>query len=75
MLVLIADCSNRGATLRFFLGGGGRAPLVPQYWGGGTRHFFLLTLYNFKNIGGHVSPPAPLLHGPWIVTVFIIVML
>ena len=27
---------------------------MTQYWGGGgdTRHFFLLTLYNFKNIGG-----------------------
>ena len=39
MLVLIADCSNRGATLRFFLGGGGRAPLVPQYWGGAQGTF------------------------------------
>ena len=29
-----------------------------QYWGS-TRHFFLLTLYNFENIGGggHVPPP------------------
>ena len=33
--------------------------LVPQYWGG-TKHFFLLTLYNFKNIGGARAPPAPL---------------
>ena len=32
---------------------------MTQYWGG-TRHFFLLTLYNFKNIrGGHVPPPPP----------------
>ena len=47
---------DRGATLR--LGG---APLVTEYWGGCTRHFFLLTLYNFKNIGGggtfHTCPP------------------
>ena len=28
-------------------GGGG----MTEYWGG-TIHFFLLTLYNFKNIGG-----------------------
>ena len=39
-------CRDRVATLR--LGGGeGGAPLVTQYWGG-TRHFFLLTLYNFN---------------------------
>ena len=36
---------------------------MPQYWGG-TRHFFLLILYNFKNIGGGArAPPAPLLRG------------
>ena len=39
-------------------GGGGGAPLVPQYWGD-TRDFFLLILYNFKNIGGHLPPPPP----------------
>ena len=40
---------------------------MTQYWGGGggTRQFFLLTLYKFKNIGGvgvggHVPPPPPL---------------
>ena len=45
-------------------GGGGGAPLVTQYWGD-TKHFFLLTLYNFKNIGGGgTCPPAPLLRGP-----------
>ena len=28
--------------------------------GGGTRHFFLLSFYNFKNIwgGGHVPPQS-----------------
>ena len=34
---------------------------MTQYWAG-TRHYFILTLYNFKNIGGHVlplGPPAP----------------
>ena len=26
---------------------------MTQYWGGGGKgHFFLLILYNFKNIGG-----------------------
>ena len=46
------------------LGGGGK-PLVTQYWGG-TRHFFLLILYNFKNIGGGGHAPwHPLLHSPW----------
>ena len=31
-----------------------------EYWGeGGTIHFFLLTLYNFKNIGGHVPALPP----------------
>ena len=31
---------------------------MTQYWGGGggTRHFFLLTLYNFKNIWGTRAP-------------------
>ena len=46
------------ATLR--LGEG--ASLVIQYWRG-IRHFFLLTLNSFKNIGGHV-PPAALLRSP-----------
>ena len=27
---------------------------MTQYLGG-TKHFFLLILYNFKNIGGHVQ--------------------
>ena len=31
--------------------GEGGAPLVTQYWGD-TRHFFLLNLYIFQNIGG-----------------------
>ena len=34
------------------------APLLSQYWGG-TKHFFLLILYNFRNIGGHVPPCPP----------------
>ena len=48
----------QGPWSNFEIGG---ALLVPQYWGGrrGTRHFFLLTLYNFKNIGGHVPPLLP----------------
>ena len=34
---------------------------MTQYWGG-TRHFFLLTLYNFKKIGG--GGGIGLLRGP-----------
>ena len=29
---------------------------MTEYWGG-TIHFFLLTLYNFKNIGGGARGP------------------
>ena len=42
-------------------GGGGGAPILTQYWRG-TKHLFLLILYNFKNIGGgggHVPPGPP----------------
>ena len=39
--------------------GGGVVPLVIRYWGG-TRHLFLLTISNSKNIGGcHVTPRPP----------------
>ena len=46
---------DRGATLRLRGGGG-----LTKYWGeGGKIYFFLLTLYNFKNIGGRdVCPPC-----------------
>ena len=44
----------------------GGAQLVTRYWGG-TRHFFLLTLYNFKNIGGggggHMPPSCSAVPG------------
>ena len=43
---------DRGATL-------GLRGTVSDSILGGTRHFFLLILYNFKNIGGHVPPLAP----------------
>ena len=46
------DC---GATLR--LGGGGT--ISDSILGGGTKHFFLLILYNFKNIGGGGTPAVP----------------
>ena len=46
---------DHGATLR--LGG------ITEYWGGGHNTLFLtrslLTLYNFKNIGGGHVPPLP----------------
>ena len=33
---------------------------MTQYWGGGgTRHFFLLNLYNIKKIGGARAPLPP----------------
>ena len=58
-IVSSASCRDRGATLRLRGGGG-----MTEYWGA-TIHFSLLTLYNFKNIGGaRAPPPAPLLHGP-----------
>ena len=42
------------------VGGQGAGPLVIWYCrGGATGHFFLLTLYISKNIGGHVSPAPP----------------
>ena len=49
---------HQGPRSNFEIAG---TPLVTQYWGGGdTRHFFLLNLYNFKNIeGGHVPPLPP----------------
>ena len=49
---------SQGPRSNFEIGGGGGAPLVTQYWGV-TRHFFSLTLYNFKNIGrAHAPPPS-----------------
>ena len=40
------------------MGGGGT---ISDSILGGTRHFFLLNLYNFKNIGGgaRATPPCP----------------
>ena len=65
---LFNDYRDCGATLRF-----GGSPLLTRYWGGGgTRHFFLLTLYNFKKYwvgrGSTCSalPSTPLLPVPWI---------
>ena len=37
-------------------GGGGGGTVGDSISGGGTRHLFLLTLYNFRNIGGR--PPC-----------------
>ena len=57
--------SFQGPRSNFEIGGGGggrgrggAAPLVTQYWED-TRHFFLLTLYNLKILGGHVLPRPP----------------
>ena len=73
--ILIFEAGKSSATnflvqepwSNFEIGGGG----VHNYWGG-TRYFFLLNLYNFKNMGGrggHVPPCPPppppiLLRGP-----------
>ena len=48
-----------GTASNFETGGG-----MTEYWGC-TIHFFLLTLFNFKNIGGGggVCSPVPLLRG------------
>ena len=43
-------------------GGGGRTISDSILGERGTKHFLLLIIYNFKNVGGHV---APLLRGPW----------
>ena len=64
----------QGPRSNFKIGGGGvggRGTISDSILGGGgesTKHFFLLILYNFKNIGGgggHVLPLLPsLLRGP-----------
>ena len=51
----------QGLRSNFKIGEGGTISASILGGGGGTRHFFLLTLYNFKNIEKHVPP---LLHGP-----------
>ena len=48
---------DRGATLR--LGGGEGWGTISDSILWGTKHFFLLILYNFKNIGGARAPPPP----------------
>ena len=48
---------GRGATLR--LGGGGGGVLISTRYCRGTRHPFLLNLYNSKNNGGGGSTCAP----------------
>ena len=53
---------DRGASLRLGGGGGGRGGTISDSILGGTRQFFLLSLYHFKNIGGgaRAPPPCPL---------------
>ena len=49
-------------TEQLWVGGGGGAPLVTQYWEGAQNTFSYLILYNFKIIGGGGggarAPPA-----------------
>ena len=67
---------DRGATLIWGGGGGGggggraEGTISDSILGGDTKHFLLLILYNFKNIGRARAPPAPLppplLRGPCV---------
>ena len=49
---------TQGPRSNFEIGGG-----MTEYWGG-TVYFFLLTLYNFKNIGGGGARAPPALPTP-----------
>ena len=43
--------------------GGGGGGVVTEYWGGEAKYnFFLLTLYNFRNIWGRGRARAPSMH-------------
>ena len=52
---------TQGSRSNFKIGGGGGEGIIsaPIFGGEGTRHFFFLTPYNFKNIGGGTCPPPP----------------
>ena len=56
-LITTNQCKNRGrgATLKLGEGGGHISDSIV----GGTIHFFLLTLYNFKNIVGGGGAHGP----------------
>ena len=55
----INELGDGRATLRLGGGGWGGGTVSDSiFGGGGTRHLFLLTLYNSKNIGGHVLPAS-----------------
>ena len=52
--------SKQGPRSNFEIGvGGGGGGTISDSIFGGTRYFFFLNLYNFKNIGGGTCPPAP----------------
>ena len=51
---------NTGTAEQLWNWGGGGDTISASILVGGTRHFFLLILYNFKSIGeGARAPPAP----------------
>ena len=51
---------HQGPRSNFEIGGGGGGTISDSILGG-TKHFFLLILYNFENIGGvGVGARAPL---------------
>ena len=66
-VVSLNQSLTQGPRSNFEIGEGGGHDWI--LGGGGKIHFFLLTLYNFKNIGGEGTcppcpPPPPLLRGP-----------
>ena len=64
-LFVFASCKKRdhGATLRLIGGRRGAVHLSLDIGKGWWKTLFFLTLYDFKNIGGYVSPSPPLLRG------------
>ena len=77
----LIQCWNSltGTTEQLWDWGGGGGESMIEYWGGGQKHLFLLSLYNFKNIGGKRAPPPPppppsLLRGPWAITTTLILV-
>ena len=58
----------QGPRSNFEMGGGGGGTISGSILGGGgTKHIFLLILYNFKNIGAPLLPPLSLLRGACII--------
>ena len=62
-MLLALDGTDPGTVEELWDWGGGGGGTISDSILGGTKHFFLLILYNFKNIGGaHASPALPPTH-------------